>query len=550
MSAFGTKKPGGSEAVQLTFPAEFSRAYKLRKMGERFAASAQPVVQRQEYVGDDMAAQVHRERRADAHRMVLAAVQSAKNSERRMLVSHANYYGMPAPLLTQRRIGSNIGVGGGFNSALGDSGLVGGVIGTPEGRAWVQESFRRRIAELNAIDANEFGMPLSRAVSRGEPPESFGELSRMELVSFLDQLLAQVSGRRIEFSPETFRRFFALLVRFAAVANKEELDDVYERIDEVLGVLLAEQGGRYDLEYDESEEGKGSAAFGLVLSKSLLAARTYVKIMYGGITLSERDRRTLSRAALRDAGFVQLNKYLADLGVEALLPDSVDDAASTASFSTDSTDSSGRTDGRRRLGTDIFGSATFSSEGENAEISSGPRIASTAHWSNTLHDQLGRQGTSELRSGRSYAGEANRAGMEQAGEDYEAEVEEAATGADFDLSRIRQANTDQDFKEGEEGVGATSALLQPPMGDYFDTWVSRGYQTLEGTEMGNEIQTQIRSPADIDRYLAQFRGQAGLPALIRVGDQLKRAKGLTRPITSEKIYNVKKTVREMLQELF
>ncbi len=549
MSAFGTKKPGGSEAVQLTFPGEFSREYKLRRMGERFAASAQPVVQRQEYVGDDMMAQVQRDRRADAHRMVLAAVQSKKNSERRMLVSHANYYGMPKPLLTQRRIGSNIGVGGGFNSALGDSGLVGGVIGSTEGRAWVQESFRRRIAELNALDANEFGMPLSRAISKGEPPESFGELSRMELVSFLDQLLAQVSGRRVEFSPETFRRFFALLVRFATVATKEELDDVYERIDEVLNVLMAKQGGRFDLDDEESEEGKGAAAFGFVLSKSLLAARKYADIMYAGLNLSEKDRKTLSRSALRDAGFVQLNKDLADIGVQALLPGSLNEAESigpATSFGSDDTDASSdmRSDGRRRLGVDIFGSSTFSREAESAEVTGGPRFASTAPWSNTLRDQFGRQGTSELRSGRTFAGEENVAGMEQAGEDYEAQVDEAS-GFDSALSRLRQANTDQDFKEGEE-----SSLLQAPTGGYFDTWISRGYQNLAGTEIGNMIQSEVRSPDDIDIFLSQFRGKSGLPTLKRIGTELKRAKGLMRPIASDDVYNVKKGIRAILQELF
>ena len=557
MSAVTTAKPGGAEAVQLTFPGQFSRAYKLRRLGERYAGVAEPVAKKQLYVGDDLMADIHRERRAEAHQMVMARVQATKDAEKRALVSHAGYYKMPAPVLSQRRVGSNFGVGGGFNGAFRDeASLVGGVIGTPEGRAWVQDALRRRKAELDALDANEFGMPLSGAVSKGVPPESFGELSRLELVSFLDQLLAQASGGRVEFSPDTFRRFFALLVRFATIAEKEELDDVYNRIDEVLGVLEAKAGGRYDQEDDESELGKSAAAFLQVLGKLLLAARTYVKIMYGGVTLSERDRRTLSRSALRDAGFIQLNRDFAKAGVEELLPTSLDEAerASTGAIYRGDRDDEDRM--RVRLGRDIYGSATFSRAGESAEISNGPAfVASTEPWSNTPRDIIGRQGESELRGDRVYANESgSNARQRQGAQDYEAEaLEQGGAPSRFEqsLSMLAQPTEAEDI-EGQEAV---ERGIAPPLGeDYFATWTAQGYTSLEGTPVGEFLKREIQSPADIYAYLDSFRGQFAntveLANLVNVMREARGVKGAKRLTGASSLSYLKKLAKDELEELF
>ena len=131
----------------------------------------------------------------------------------------------------------------------------------------------------------------------------------------------------------------------------------------------------------------------------------------------------------------------------------------------------------------------------------------------------------------------------------EAIATEAATGFDSALSRLRQSNINEEEQQAALAA-STSMLMQPPSGDYFATWTSKGFTSLEGTPTGDILKAQVRSPADIEPFLAQFRGQAGFPALKRIAVDMKRAKGLTRPILTEDIYQLKKGVRDYLADLF
>ena len=282
MSGFGTVKASGDAGLQLTFPSNFSAAYKARGMGDAYAPSGS-YAGVQSFVGDDEQAREHDLRRDESHRMVMAKVNATKMAEKRANLSHAGYYDIPKPVLSQRRIGSNYGVGGSFNSAQSHQELQGGVIGSPQGREWVKEALRRRRAELDAIDANEFGTPLSRAVSKGEPPLEFSEMSRIELASFLDQLLAQASGGKLEFSPETFRRFFSLLVRFASVGTLSELNDINVRVQEILEVTLAIIGERAD---DDNDEFVSKYHFARVLGTVMNATLQYLNMMTAAVNLS------------------------------------------------------------------------------------------------------------------------------------------------------------------------------------------------------------------------------------------------------------------------
>jgi len=533
MAGFGTSKPGFMEAIQLTFPRNFSEAYEQRRMGAAFAPGGAHAG-KQDYVGKDEMAQIHEARRAEAHRMVRAGVEATNNAEKRANMSHAGYYNLPPVVLSQRRIGSMYGVGGGFNTSIDrHESLHGGVIGSPEGRMWVKDALRRRRAELDAIDANEFGMPLSRAVSKGEPPSEFSDIARVELSSFLSQLYAQIQSNSLTFSPETFRRFFALFIRFSTVASKEEMDDVKARLDEIKELLLAGLGARLDaIEFDpEAWPGVGFYEF---LGVAITASLRYFDTMYGVLFLSPKERKDASKAALKSSGLAKLNVFAQRQGLSRMIPppaqlyddnisiDTISEGSSTTSSSSSSAPSSG---------------VGFSRPGVSAEISSGPTFASTAPWSNTNRDQFGRQGgPTEMRGVRTFAGEEGEDEADrQAQQDYEAQVEEAAvSGVDSALSRLRQSNvdTDQDFKEGE------SMLAGPPTTSWVDT-----------SDVAQMLRAEIGDASGIEPFLAGYVGQAGLPGLRALANDLRAAKGL-RALSSDDIYQVKKQLRPLLGELF
>jgi len=298
MSGFGTVKPNGAAALQLTFPSNFSAAYKSRGIGDAYApGGAHAGVQN--YVGEDEQAREHDSRRAESHRMVMARVAATNNAEKRANISHAGFFDIPKPVLSQRRIGSNFGVGGSFNSSQSGESLHGGIIGSPQGREWVKDALRRRRAELDAIDANQFGAPLSRAVSKGEPPMEFSEISRIELSSFLDQLLAQASEGKLDFSPETFRRFFALLIRFASIATLEELNEINVRVQEILEVTEALIGERERVRDEEDEFSVSSYQFAKLLGTLMFATMEYLNQMSATTNMSPKDRKAVSRNALK-----------------------------------------------------------------------------------------------------------------------------------------------------------------------------------------------------------------------------------------------------------
>ena len=179
MAAVTTKKPGGDVAIELTFPAVYQELYADAGEAERFAPSF-PLVSPPFVEGEDIQAAYHEQKRKDAHHMARAAVDSRQFADARMLSSHANYYGMPRPVLSQR-VYANPSLGnlsGAIDSArrtMDDSmapfrclsrqerglstggcgacydSLRGGVIRTLKGQEWAANRLQDRIKQLDEI---------------------------------------------------------------------------------------------------------------------------------------------------------------------------------------------------------------------------------------------------------------------------------------------------------------------------------------------------------------------------------------------------------------
>jgi len=325
MAAVVTKKPGANAALALTFPAVFSDAY---------AASGAPMEDAREPPlppTDEMPGGIglqdayHQQKLADARAMVFAGLAARRAAERRMMTSHANYFGMPEPVLGQRRF-ANPSLGnqpGAIDSArrtmMGDgspfhcvtegmagSGLSGGVLRSAQGQAFGRSLLQRRIKQLDAIASADatFSEP-TEAVPAGA--EGFPIRAQLELATLVDQLRA-VSRLgpedTLRFLTEDFAKFSRTVVRFAAVASREELEDLIDAFDGVTTVALARAG---DYALDVGEDPRIPRGFRVLVLPRLTAMRAYLIGMYRGSELQPRERKTLSSSLLKSTGLTRLN---------------------------------------------------------------------------------------------------------------------------------------------------------------------------------------------------------------------------------------------------
>jgi len=78
MAGYGTMKPGGQDAVELTFPAIFSQVYAKDKVPLSFAGrSGAPTVQ--PIAGSDFQAHYHEQKKREADHMARATVIATQN---------------------------------------------------------------------------------------------------------------------------------------------------------------------------------------------------------------------------------------------------------------------------------------------------------------------------------------------------------------------------------------------------------------------------------------------------------------------------------------
>ena len=90
----------------------------------------------------------------------------------------------------------------------------------------------------------------------------------------------------------------------------------------------------------------------------------------------------------------------------------------------------------------------------------------------------------------------------------------------------------------------------PSSGDYFAAWRSRGY-TEPGGYLSGFLRSELPSSAQINPFLDRYTGKAGVVPLRQMVNELRRAKDPNaREIVSEDIYQVKKQLRPLLQDLF
>jgi len=325
MSSFGTKKPGADLAVQMTFPHVFSEEVSPGAMGYYPEASGRNEVI---YPSHDLQGIWHQQKMEDAHRRALHAVRDTAMSKARWLHSHAGYFNMPRPVLSQRQyanpsngnqadIYNNRNVS--FNmppsvwSEYRPEGLRGGVLYTAEAQKWGRQKLRERIAQFDAIKANKEGfvegLPVQETTT-GELPEELGSKVKLEIVQTLRNIFSAVqAGKADSFAYGDLLKFMRLLFRWASTADKDDLEEVLEYSEEIETQLLGieQEAEREGLEDGEVWAKKIGSNFNVML-QDFQKIREYLTKMIGAVNRSPKERKTLSATLVKSIGFTNLGK--------------------------------------------------------------------------------------------------------------------------------------------------------------------------------------------------------------------------------------------------
>lgn len=337
MSAFGTKKPNGDLGVQLTYPANFSEAYASRKIAPRYMPEAQgrkPDL----LIAPDFQSGIHQERMADAKYMAMAKVQATKDAERRMLVSHMNYYGMPKPHLGQRQF-ANPSMGAQIISSarqdgsvdapfqLVERGLLGGVLRSPEGQAYGKARLFDRIRQLDRIEAEKanFASSLPTDFKRVDNvPSEVPQGSIIELFLYFQQIIddlmsvsldERIEGlpvfgdrlKNIRFTFDTTAKAVKLTIRLATTANEEQLNDMREYIERITQLLTDAISNFEDVVVrGEAQPVEASIRANIATMHAIfIKLREYIVQMFDAVDKPSKERAILSKSLVKSLGFVK-----------------------------------------------------------------------------------------------------------------------------------------------------------------------------------------------------------------------------------------------------
>lgn len=317
--------------LQLTFPTNFEDAYAEAGIPEQYAPEA-PMQVAAFPSGHDLQDAWHAQKMADAHRRVRNAVADTRRATNRALVSHAGYWAMPAPVLSQR-IYANPSMGSGsadiYKPITRETpGLTGGVLRTKTGQEYAQRLLQARVAQFQAIDEAAAGLQegepitdlsISQGVSDVTPPESM-----VRLITLLDQLFAVVQAGPAaygSFTPSDLSTMITLLISNAPKMNYSELENILEIVEEMAERTRAYQGQVEDTvnrmsNYMDplpgvrgiptSAERRYLNVYAETMSSIILKMREYLVRMIENVNKSPTERLAASRNAVKNLGLTSV----------------------------------------------------------------------------------------------------------------------------------------------------------------------------------------------------------------------------------------------------
>lgn len=300
MSGYGTKKPFGDTAVQLTFPLNFQRAYDM-PFAYYEDAPTQPL---DIMVGTDFQSQYHQEKRQYANKTVMDGLQARRTAERKLLTGVHNYH-LPKPVLGQRKFANPMNGVVGFSSARRDdrdapfqtieTGMTGGVVTTAEGQQFYKKQLADRINQLNRMNALAQGFAVEMGQSvRTYDNKDYGPEEKIKFFALFDELLARLGAG--EYKLIDFAKIRTMLLElFKAIPSftVEDFDDVIRSLSVYLPALRADYGS--NLLLAENEEGY-SPIFTLTvgyIERMFTYVREMAKAVYAPISEKKRLAKNL-----------------------------------------------------------------------------------------------------------------------------------------------------------------------------------------------------------------------------------------------------------------
>ena len=286
IGAIATKKPYGARAIQETFPSVFADTFAEMGSPQAYRPDRGEAHAPLEH-GDSFQSSYHEEKKRDADRMANAKVYSTRMMNTRAFSSAHGYFGMPEPVLGQRKFANETGGVFSLNSArqsYGDApfhfsephayshsrahqdggSLSGGVLRTAEGQGFGKARLMDRIAQLNAIEANAGNFtadPRSKISAPTQSTESFsavqkqqsndtGNQAKTELYLLLQNLNDSLVGDETEagsdeagnvtrFTYQDTTRALALLFRLTPTLEPYDLNDILDLVSGIQTKLLA-----------------------------------------------------------------------------------------------------------------------------------------------------------------------------------------------------------------------------------------------------------------------------------------------------------------------
>ena len=313
--------------IQLTFPTVFSEVASRGHLNSAYypELSSRPMMLPRD---NDLQGNYHQQKMEDAHRMAMARVQASALAEQRFLNSHAGYYGMPKPVLGQRKY-ANPSLGNQAdiysNRPVWDSvyqPTSGGVLYTAEAQKWGRNKLNNRIAQLNAIDVAKQGfvsqylpqgMPqgLPQSSLRPQMPMMEGEPASAKANIELVQLLQSVSdsieaGVVGQFAFNDVIKLLRQMFRWAASADVEEMKEVYEYVDRNQQLLAGmEERAQEGANADEVFVKDIAPNLGTV-SDIFRRLRKYLDGMIASVNKSPAERRAISANLVKTLGFTKV----------------------------------------------------------------------------------------------------------------------------------------------------------------------------------------------------------------------------------------------------
>jgi hypothetical protein len=334
MSAYGTKKPGGDAAVQLTFPTVFEDTFAAIEPDNISFANALRAPAKELPYGTDLQSLYHEQKRIDAHRSALNAVRDTARAKHRAFTSHAGYYGLPPVVLSQRRFANpsngSGGIGGDLYPARRDAapgapfhcvgtGMVGGVLRSAQGQRWGVMKLRDRVRQLNDIDQSEAAFKANEVAAQQPEPMLVADritqgfeaptgltLEILGLLNAIDDSVELFRGSDIDrLAGKQGTEFLKLLLRYGITANREELEALLEQLEYLVTAAIPEWLGaaQENLQERDAEEDVIEAfpffnRLALDMNKSYL----YIKAMLSKVNLSASERKLASQTAQRTIG--------------------------------------------------------------------------------------------------------------------------------------------------------------------------------------------------------------------------------------------------------